>query len=173
MIMLTLGTGVGGGLVLGGELYRGALGVGAELGHMVVDVDGPPCGGTCPGRGHFETLVSGRAADARARSIGLEDGRALVAAARAGEPAAQRELDGIGRLLGAGIAGLVNVFNPELVVVGGGFGSAGEQLLGPARTVVSEEALPPASVRIEQAELGPEAGVVGAGLLAFAAAARS
>jgi glucokinase len=171
MIMLTLGTGVGGGLVLGGELYRGALGVGAELGHLVVDVNGPPCGGTCNGYGHLETLVSGRAADARARSIGLEDARALVTAARAGEPAARQELDALGRLLGRAVAGLANVFNPELVVIGGGFGAAGELLLEPARAVVAEEALPAAaSVRIEPARLGPEAGVVGAGLLALAAA---
>ncbi len=171
MVMLTLGTGVGGGLVLGGALYRGARGVGAELGHMVVDVDGPPCGGSCPGRGHFESMVSGRAADARARALGLEDGRALVAAAQSGDEAAVRELAELGRLLGAGIASLVNIFDPELVAIGGGFSAAGELLLAPAREWVAEQALEPAAsaVRIEPAQLGAEAGVVGAGLLALAA----
>jgi glucokinase len=169
MVMLTLGTGIGGGLVLGGRPYRGALGAGAELGHMVVDVDGPPCGGSCPGRGHFETLASGSTADAKARELGLADGHALVAAARAGEARAVDALADIGRVLGAGLVTLVNVFNPEVIVIGGGFSAAGALILDPARAVVAEEALQPGRdfVRIVRAQLGPEAGVVGAGLIAL------
>ena len=169
MIMLTLGTGIGGGLVLAGRPFRGALGVGAELGHMVVDFDGPPCGGTCRGHGHFETLASGSTADEKAAELGLKDGRALVEAARSGDASALSALTGIGRVLGAGLVTLVNVFNPELIVIGGGFGAAGDLVLDPARAVVAEEALEPGrdSVRIVRAALGPEAGVVGAGLIAF------
>jgi glucokinase len=169
LVMLTLGTGIGGGLVLGGRPYRGALGAGAELGHMVVDVDGPPCGGSCPGRGHFETLASGSTADAKARELGLADGHALVAAARAGEARAVDALADIGRVLGAGLVTLVNVFNPEVIVIGGGFSAAGALILDPARAVVAEEALQPGRdfVRIVRAQLGPEAGVVGAGLIAL------
>ena len=171
MVMLTLGTGIGGGLVLGGKLYRGAVGAGAELGHMVIDYEGPPCSGSCTGRGHFEALASGRAADRRARALGLADARALAAAARGGDRAALAECRELGCLLGAGIATLVNVFNPELVVVGGGFSAAGELLLTPAREVVEREALAPGRdvVRIVLAELGDQAGLVGAGLLAFEA----
>ncbi|MFN2469746.1 MAG: ROK family protein [Gaiellaceae bacterium] len=173
MVMLTLGTGIGGGLVLDGRLYRGAIGSGAELGHMVVDFDGPQCGPGCPGHGHWEPVASGRAADARARMLGLGDAHELVAAAHGGEARARHELAEIGRLIGAGMATLVNVFNPEVMVVGGGFAAAGEFVLEPARAYVSREALSPARevVRIVPAELGPDAGLVGAALLAREAAA--
>ena len=174
MAMLTLGTGIGGGLILEGRPYRGSRGAGVELGHMVVDADGPPCGGSCPGNGHFETFVSGRAADLKARELGLADGHALVDAATGGNEAAVAALARLGRLLGAGLVTIVNVFEPELIVVGGGFGAAGELILGPARTVVGEQALQPGrdAVRIVRAELGPEAGVVGAGLIALEALGR-
>lgn len=171
VIMLTLGTGIGGGLVLGGRIYRGATGSGAELGHIVLDYGGPACGGACSGRGHFEALVSGRAADERAAQLGLAGARELVAAARDGDVRAADALDELGRLLGAGIGSLVNVFNPELVVIGGGFAAAGELILGPAREVLAREALAPGRdvVRIVPAELGPDAGLVGAGLVAHEA----
>jgi glucokinase len=138
---------------------------------MVIDVDGPPCGGSCPGRGHFETLASGSTADAKARELGLADSYELVAAARAGDARAVDALAGIGRVLGAGLVTLVNVFNPELIVIGGGFSAAGELILGPARAVVAEQALQPGRdfVRIVRAQLGAEAGVVGAGLIALEA----
>ena len=168
-VMLTLGTGIGGGLILDGHPYRGARGAGAELGHMVVDVDGPPCGAGCPGRGHLETLASGSAADRVARELGLPDGRVLVDAGRDGDARAVDALAGIGRILGEGMVTIVNVFVPEVIAVGGGFGRAGELILGPAREVVATEALDPGrdTVRIVQAELGAEAGVIGAGLSAF------
>ena len=173
MIMLTLGTGIGGGLILDGKPYRGPVGAGAELGHMVLKYDGPTCVGDCPGRGHFEALVSGTAADAVARSVLGPDatGHDLVRRASDGDARAREALDGLGRILGAGIASLVNVFNPELIVLGGGFGKAGEPLFAPAREVVAREALSPGRelVRIVPAELGAEAGLVGAGLIAFEA----
>ena len=168
-VMLTLGTGIGGGLILDGHPYRGARGAGAELGHMVVDVNGPPCGAGCPGRGHLETLASGSAADRVALELGLADGRVLVDTGHDGDPRAVAALAGIGHILGEGMVTIVNVFVPELIAVGGGFGRAGELILGPARAVVATEALDPGrdTVRIVQAELGAEAGVIGAGLSAF------
>ncbi len=173
MIMLTLGTGIGGGLILDGKPYRGAVGAGAELGHMVLKYDGPHCIGACPGRGHFEALASGTAADAVARSVLSPDatGRDLVRLAYAGDARAREALAGLGRILGAGLASLVNIFNPEVIVLGGGFGEAGELVLAPAREVVAKEALAPARelVRIVPAELGPDAGLIGAGLIAHEA----
>jgi glucokinase len=168
-VMLTLGTGIGGGLILDGRPYRGARGAGAELGHIVVDVNGPPCGGGCPGRGHLETLASGSAADRAARELGLADGRELVDAGHEGDPRAVDALAEIGRILGQGMVSIVNVFVPEVIAVGGGFGRAGELILGPARAVVAAEALDPGrdTARIVQAELGAEAGVIGAGFDAF------
>jgi glucokinase len=171
MIMLTLGTGIGGGLILDGKPYRGSVGAGAELGHMVLQYDGPPCIGRCPGYGHFEALVSGTAADAVARSVLSPDstGRDLVRAAREGDARATEALAGLGRILGAGLASLVNVFNPEVIVMGGGFGEAGELVFASAREIVATETLAPARelVRIVHAELGAEAGLIGAGLIAF------
>jgi glucokinase len=173
MIMLTLGTGIGGGLILDGRPYRGFVGAGAELGHMVLQYDGPACGGSCEGRGHFETLASGSAGDAVARSVVAPDATAhdLVRLASGGDPRGREALARLGRILGAGIVSLVNVFNPEMVVIGGGFGEAGDLLFEPAREVVAREALSPARelVRIVPAQLGSEAGLIGAGLIAFEA----
>jgi glucokinase len=169
--MLTLGTGVGGGLILDGKPYRGATGSGAELGHIVLQPGGPPCG--CGGFGHLESFAAGPAADRVARSLYGDGSNAhdLVSRAREGQPEAVEALAGVGRYLGAGIASLVNVFEPEVVVVGGGFGAAGELLLAPAREVVAVEGLEPArdNVRILESELGVEAGVIGAGMVAFEA----
>lgn len=173
LVMLTLGTGIGGGLVLNGRPYRGAVGAGAELGHMVVQIGGPRCQGSCTGHGHLEAVASGRAADRLAREVlgGAADAHALVDAAREGHRAAVEALAQLGRRLGAGIASLVNIFDPEIIVVGGGFAAAGDLLLGPAREVVAQEALEPARelVRIVPAALGAQAGLIGAGLVAFEA----
>lgn len=170
LAMLTLGTGVGGGVVFGGNLYRGW----AELGHLVVLAGGPPCQGICTGHGHLESLVSGHAADGVAREV-LGEGttaRDLVERGHAGDEAAVEALASIGRLLGAGIGSIVNVFGVELVLVGGGFGSAaGDLLLGPALEVARVESLTPARgrLRIVPAALGSDAGVLGAALVAFEA----
>ncbi len=126
LVMLTLGTGVGGGIVIDDRLFRGW----AELGHVVVQENGPPC--PCGGRGHLEALASGQAADAVARGLyGPDaDARVLVERARAGDDAALGALGRIGASLGAAIGSLVNTFDPELVVIGGGFGmDAGELVL--------------------------------------------
>jgi glucokinase len=171
MIMLTLGTGIGGGLILDGKPYRGSVGAGAELGHIVLKYDGPRCIGDCPGHGHFEGLVSGTAADRAARSVlgPRATGRDLARLARNGDERGLDAMAGFGRILGAGLASLVNLFNPELIVLGGGFGEAGDVLFDPAREFVAREALSPGRelVRIVQAELGSGAGLVGAGLIAF------
>lgn len=168
LVMLTLGTGVGGGIVIDDRLFRGW----AELGHVVVQENGPPC--PCGGRGHLEALASGQAADGVARGLyGPDaDARVLVERARAGEGAALEALARIGATLGAAIGSLVNTFDPELVVIGGGFGiDAGELVTGPAGEAARREAIPPGDemLTIVPAELGAEAGLVGAGLVAFEA----
>lgn len=170
LVMLTLGTGVGGGIVLDDRLYRGW----AELGHVVVVADGPPCQGNCHGRGHLEAVASGHAADrAAAELFGAgADARQLVERARGGDGRAVAALSRIGHLLGAAIGSLVNVFDPDVVVVGGGFGAAaGGLVLGPALESARREALQPAdeTLRIAQAELGEEAGLIGAALVGFEA----
>jgi glucokinase len=167
MVMLTLGTGCGGGAVIDGRLFRGW----AEFGHIVIVYDGLPCQGSCTGRGHLEPYVTGVAATKLAQEeFGpAVDAHRLVRLASEGEQRAVEILDGIGRHLGAGIGTLVNIFNPELVVIGGGFAAAGDFVLDPAREVLQREALARAGyrVRIVRAELGTAAGLVGAGLVAF------
>jgi len=167
MVMLTLGSGCGGGVVIDGELYRGW----AEFGHIVIEFDGIPCQGTCTGRGHLEPYVTGFAATKLAQEeFGpAVDAHRLVRLANEGEQRAIEILDGIGRHLGAGIGSLVNIFNPELVVIGGGFAAAGDFILDPAREIVVREGLAGAGkrVRIVRAELGTAAGLIGAGLVGF------
>jgi glucokinase len=168
LVLLTLGTGVGGGLVLGGALYRGI----AELGHVVVVADGPPCQGNCGGRGHLEVLASGTAADRAAERLWGEGATAelLVGRAEEGDEEAIEALAVMGHLLGAAIGSFVNIFGPDLVIVGGGFGLAAYDFLVPSaleiarRELVVPDAL---ELRIVKAELGEDAGVVGAGLLAL------
>jgi glucokinase len=174
MVMLTLGTGVGGGLILDGRPYRGALGAAAELGHVVVQFDGRPCQGLCTGRGHIETYATGGAASRdAAEALGAgADSRVLLQRARSNDPVALEVLGGIARRLGATMGSFVNIFNPEVIVVGGGWGkAAGEFLLETARAVMRQEALSPGRelVRVVPAELGSEAGLVGAGFVAFEA----
>jgi glucokinase len=184
-VLLTVGTGIGGGLILRGELYHGAIGAGAELGHTVIDEDGPPCQGNCPNRGCVESLASGTALAREARRIARErpesglgtalaTGRDLAGPlvtelAHDGDPAAIEALALVGTRLGVAIASFVNIFNPEVVVIGGGVMAAGELLLGPIRAEVKARALPPTrdTVRIAGAAFGVEAGMIGAAVLAF------
>ena len=161
LVMLTLGTGVGGGVVIAGSLFHGW----AELGHVVIVEDGEPCRGACSGRGHVEAYCSGRAADALAK-------RVLGPEATAHDLVERRHpaLDQVGHHLGVAIGSLVNIFNPEMVVIGGGFGTGAFELLLPsARLAVLTEALAPAGqqLAIEPAILGSRAGLIGAGLVAF------
>ena len=185
MLMLTLGTGVGGGIIAGGRPYRGSSGAAAELGHIIVDVDGPPCPGDCPSNGCLEAFVSGtamgRAAAEQARrrpqsSLGRAlaagetvDSRLLTRLGLAGDPDAVELLTRTGELLGAGLVTLVNAFNPERILIGGGAAAAGELLFAPARRVVARRALRPGrdEVRILPAALGMDAGVIGAAALAL------
>lgn len=170
LVALALGTGVGGGIVLDGRLYRGW----AELGHVVVDADGPPCQGNCHGRGHLEALATGEAAERAAVELwgpGADSHR-LVREALAGHPGARSALERIGHYLGIAIGSFVNIFAPELVIVGGGFGLAAWELLRePALAAARREALQPADeeLRIVRAELGDDSGLVGAGLVGFEA----
>jgi glucokinase len=184
-VLVALGTGIGSGLLLDGQIYRGSRGLGAEIGHMVVDLHGPDCQGACPGRGCLEVMASGSAigregiAAARrepASALGrrLADGREITGGivtelAHDGDEAARSVLAEIGRRLGYGLVGVVNVFNPEVIVIGGGAIAAGELLLEPARAVVMERALPPPreAVRIVPAHFGDESGMLGAALLAL------
>ena len=173
MIMLTLGTGVGGGLILDGKPYRGFVGAGAEIGHMVLEYGGEPCSGNCNGHGHLEQVASGGAADRAAKRIlgpGMT-GRELVGAAREGNGEAREAIAEIGRKLGAAIGSLVNIFDPQLVVLGGGFSQARDLFLEPALEAMREEALPPGRdrVRVVPALLGPDAGLVGAAFVGLEA----
>ena len=188
VVMLTIGTGVGGGMVVDGHVARGASGAAGELGHIVIDESGPPCPGNCPNHGCLEAFVSGPALASEGRARAEADpqsglGRALAAGreitgplvtelAHDGDDAAGAAVAALGRHLGVGIASFVNVFNPEVVVVGGGLIAAGELMLAPARAVVAERALVPArdQVRIVAARFGDESGMLGAAALAFAVA---
>lgn len=183
-VLLTIGTGIGGGLIIGGEVYRGSTGAGAELGHMVIDHDGPPCQGNCPNHGCAEAVASGTALGREARQAAerhpgsalgalLEageevTGRAATVAALAGDEVAIGVIETIGRRLGAFASGLANIFEPEVIVFGGGVLAAGDLILDPVRDEVERRALKPMNrTRIAHAELGPEAGMIGAATMAM------
>ena len=182
-VMITLGTGVGGALFLDGEPYRGSRGLAAEIGHMVIRLDGPPC--PCGGQGHIESYLgrpaiaaagrdaaagySGRAireqAGGDAERITAED---VVKAALAGDDEARRILLEAGDVLGEALVGVVNLLNPRLIVVGGGIGESCGFMVERAAEVIDERALAGRrDVRVVQAELGNDAGVLGAAALAF------
>lgn len=162
LVMLLLGTGVGGGVILDGRPFNRPV----EVGHIVIVADGDPCIGVCTGRGHVEAYCSGTVAD-RVAVRELGPGATARDLIERRHPA----LAQISRYLAAAIATLVNLFDPEIVVVGGGFGlAAGELLLEPARAIVPREMLPGARPpRIVTGELGESAGVIGAALIAFEA----
>jgi glucokinase len=185
VVLLTIGTGIGGGLILRGELYRGAIGSAAELGHMVIEEDGPPCQGNCPNHGCIEAMASGTALAREANRIAKErPGSGLAAAlaggntlagplvtelAHDGDAAAIEVIELIGTRLGVAASSFVNIFNPEVIVIGGGVMAAGDLLLEPMRRTVATRALPPSrdEVRIVMAEFGVEAGMIGAATIAF------
>ncbi len=182
--MLTIGTGIGGGLVIDGSLYHGSTGAAGELGHIVIEADGPSCQGDCPNRGCVESLASGtaigregRAAAARepdsalGRAVagGAElDGAMVTDAALDGDETARDVLSLAGRRIGVALSSLANALDPEMIVIGGGVIRAGELLVGPAREEVRARALRPMNqVRVEAAELGPDAGLIGAATMAL------
>jgi glucokinase len=185
-VMLTLGTGIGGGVISGGRLIRGASGAATEPGHMTIEADGLPCPGNCPGRGCLEAYVSGPALARMGQEYaalapdhnlgrmlaekGQLTGADVVEAARAGDPGAREAFERMGAKLGAGIANLLNIFDPDVLIVGGGLGAnAGELLLEPARRVARSRALKPAATRtqIVPAHFKEDAGKIGGALLAL------
>jgi glucokinase len=183
-IYITLSTGIGGGIVIDGELYSGTIGAAGEVGHMTIDDRGPLC--NCGNRGCWETLASGTALAREARqrmeqgvstSI-LEYARGDVAkvtaqavhdAARGGDSLARELIARTGYYIGVGLANLINIFNPELIVIGGGLSNIGDILLEPAFKVAGERAYKETfgAVRFASAALGRDSGVLGAAVFAF------
>jgi glucokinase len=186
LVMLTVGTGIGGGLVLGGRIYRGATGAAGEIGHTLIGADledGAPAAGGFPQAGSLESLASGRALDQLGARLARDQPRStlgreaqqqsvhgaeVVAAAQQGDEDALALIGLLGERLGVGIANAINVFDPEQVVIGGGVASAGKSLLEPARRTARRFVLPGVGERTEirLARHGPKAGVLGAALLA-------
>ncbi|MDP9341152.1 MAG: ROK family protein [Actinomycetota bacterium] len=185
MLLVTVGTGIGGGIVSGGRMLRGSHGFAAEIGHFIVEPGGPLCG--CGNRGCWEQVASGRAIGRLGREAAARDPGSLLAtmaggdpaqvsglvvtgAALRGDPVAVGILAQVGGRLGEGIAGLVNILDTEVVVVGGGAVAAGELLLGPAREVFQRTIEAPdhrPKVPLVAAQMGNDAGAVGAALLAL------
>lgn len=184
MIYLTVSTGIGGGIIVDGKLYSGADGCAGELGHMTIEVDGPQC--NCGNFGCLEALASGWAVAREAKTrikqgekssiIELADGRlesitaeTVAVAARRGDRLAADIVREAANYLGVGFANFVNIFNPELIVIGGGLSKMGDMLLKPARRVLKERAfkLPARTVRLARARLGSNAGIIGAAAYVF------
>jgi glucokinase len=183
MLLVTVGTGIGGGIVLEDSVYRGAHGFAAEIGHVIVEPNGPPCG--CGNLGCWEQVASGRALDRLGREEAARHPEGAVAdlagggavtgvhvtdAARGGDAAAIRIVEEVGRRLGQGLAGLVNILDPDLIVIGGGVAEEGELILGPARRAMVEAVEAPEyrpDVPLVPAALGNDAGAIGAGVLAL------
>jgi glucokinase len=182
-LVVTVGTGIGGGIIDDGRLFRGAHGFAAEIGHVIVEPDGPPCG--CGNRGCWEQVASGRALGRLGQQVADGDPSSLIAMLAGGERVSGRHVseaavkgDGaavaifaeVGRRLGEGIAGLVNTLDPEVVVVGGGVAEEGDLLLEPARRAFRGAVEAPdhrPDVQILAAVLGNDAGAIGAAALAL------
>jgi glucokinase len=174
LVMLTIGTGLGGGVIAGGRPFRGSTGAGVELGHVVIVHDGRPCQGSCHGHGHLEPYVTGLAASAAAREAfgPAADAHRLVRLANEGDATARRILAELGGYLGSGMGSFVNIFEPELLVIGGGFGlAAWEHVIPAAEEVMRREALRPMrdTVTVVRGELGTAAGLIGAAFVGFEA----
>ncbi|MBS3956386.1 MAG: ROK family protein [Clostridiales bacterium] len=182
-LMLTIGTGVGGGLFVDGAPYRGSRGMGGEVGHMVVQMDGPPC--PCGGSGHIESYVGRAPIAARGRdAVERFSGGAIlreaggdasavtaehvIAAALSGDDVAHTIMLEVGEVLGRALVGLVNVLNPRLIVFGGSIGETCAFVMNRAEEVMAAEAMAGRrDVTFAQAELGKDAGILGAAALAF------
>jgi glucokinase len=184
MVLVAVGTGIGGGLVLDGRVYRGSAGLGGEVGHLMVTPEGPPC--ACGNRGCLEALASGGALGRMGREAAAADpsgrlatlaggpdrvtGEVVFLAAGEGDPVAVALFERLGFWLGVGLATLTTIFDPELLVIGGGLAATGDLLVGPARRSLERHvlgrphrALPP----VVPARLGSDAGLVGAATLAL------
>ncbi len=182
LLYLSVGTGIGGGIIINGSLYRGASGGAGEFGHLILKEDGPRCG--CGNRGCLEAMVAGPALVKGARLVALEEetlmeelagsvekieGEVVTQAARKGDRRAQELFSELGYRLGTALISLTNIFNPEGVVIGGGVSEAGEYLLSPVRERIRGAASMRSAgeVAIKEAELGQEAGLKGALSLAI------
>ncbi|OGO22757.1 MAG: hypothetical protein A2Z28_06590 [Chloroflexi bacterium RBG_16_51_9] len=184
LILLTLGTGIGGGIIIDGKLYFGSAGTAAEIGHMVIDVNGPVC--SCGRNGCLEALASGTAV-AREAIGRIRGGRQSILtkmtgnrienitaeqvnlAAKDGDELAREIIDQAAYYLGIGVTNLVNIFNPEVVIIGGSMADMGDLLLQPVRAMVAEKAFPlyAQTVEIVPAQLGNDAGLFGAAIYAL------
>jgi glucokinase len=190
LILITVGTGIGGGIIVNGRLYTGSSGSAGEVGHITIDVNGPRC--SCGNIGCWEMFASGRAmaGEAKARLRGGEKSilaemvkgeieeittEKIDAAARQGDPLSLEVISRGATYLGIGMVSLVNAFNPEMIIVGGGVAKMGELLLEPARQVVRERAFKLASgaVRIVPTQLGDDGGVLGGAIFAYSLTAGS
>ncbi len=184
LIYVTVSTGIGGGLIMNGQLYGGTDGAAGEVGHVIILPDGPLCG--CGNRGHLEALASGTAIARDARELMAKgvptliselaggDPQAVTAltveiAAKQGDLEAQRIIDRAMEYLGMGMANLANILNPDMIVLGGGVTKMGEMLFAPVRRAVARYAFPviAKTVRIVPAKLGKDVGVVGAATVAI------
>ena len=184
LIYLTVGTGIGGGIIIDGKLYLGPSGSAGEIGHMTIDVNGQRC--SCGNTGCLETLASGTAMAKEAiKRIKQGEKSSLTeivggkienitaetveVAARGGDSLASEVISEAATYLGVGMVNLVNIFNPEMIIVGGGVAKMGDLLLNPVRQVVQVRAfqLPTQAVRIVQAQLGDDSGLLGAAVFAF------
>jgi len=183
-IYITLSTGIGGGIVIDGKIYSGAIGAAGEVGHMTIDDDGPIC--NCGNRGCWEMLASGTALAKEARhrikegvktsileyaegDVEKVTAQVIQSAAEQGDSLAKELIGRTGYYVGVGLANLVNIFNPELIVIGGGLSNIGDMLFEPAFKVAGERAYKEAfqAVRFASAELGRNSGVLGAAAFAL------
>ena len=180
LVFLTIGTGIGGGVITDGQLLLGARGLAAELGHVPVVADGPLCG--CGRSGHLEAVASGKAIARRASELAANhpssslravpaatlDAERVAAAARSGDPVALQVFQEVGEAVGRAVAGLLHTFNPQRVVIGGGVARSGEVFLEHVRRAVRTEVMDAAyldGLEVVPAALGDDAGLVGAMVL--------
>jgi glucokinase len=172
VVMLTLGTGVGGGVVIDGQVYRGTLGEHPELGHIPVDWNGPAC--YCGAKGCLESLASGTAISAAGEAAGIGDSREVFARAAAGDTAAQAIISRVHSALAMATWTLLHTFMPELIVLGGGIIDEHYELLSkPMQPLIPKATMvPPGGTRVVKAQLGNDAGVLGAAGLGFARAGK-
>lgn len=184
MVLLTLGSGIGGGIIINGQVYRGASGVAGEIGHMIIQIGGPKC--MCGNEGDLESLASGRALDRESRdavnknkdslifeladgNIDAVNGVLVTKAALRGDQIANELLTQHAERLAVGLANVVNIFDPDLIVLSGGMSEAGNLLLSPAKKTLKNLVFADIKniTKIVFSDLGPDAGILGAGALVF------
>jgi len=184
MVLLTLGSGIGGGIIIDGQIYRGSSGVAGEIGHMIIQIGGPKC--MCGNEGDLESLASGRALDREARkavrnskdslmfkladgNIERVNGILVTKAALQGDELANKLISQHAQKLAVGLANVVNIFDPELIVLSGGMSETGNLLLSPAKKALKNLIFADIKnvTKIVFGDLGPEAGILGAAALVF------